>query len=424
MPLMACLFSPLLDLFLAALIMKKISLFFITLCVILLYACQSEEKTNSSAASDHVVGEDRLQELSTQMVAYLPQLTVDSMVIPRTVENGSLKGTPSKSWTSGFFPGLLWQLYDYSEMAELRTAAETWQAFVEKEKWDSGTHDLGFKVYCSFGQAWRITQESAYRDVFLTAAQTLSSRYNPVVGAIRSWDHHDHLWAFPVIIDNMMNLEMLYEATRLSGDSSYHNIATQHAFTTLENHFRPDHSSFHVVSYDPTTGEVEKKNTHQGYSDESAWSRGQAWGLYGYTVAYRYTQETAFLEQAKKIAQFIFNHPNLPADLIPYWDFDAPNIPNEPRDVSAAAIAASGLFELSEYDKDNAPQYLQWANGILASLEGEAYQCTVAPFFLDHSVGSIPGEFEMDAPIIYADYYYVEALRRSKAQKAIAANEN
>lgn len=383
----------------------------------MLSACQTGTDENVSTSFEQEVEKDRLSELAEQMVSYLPQLRIDSTSIPRTVEQGQLKGTPSKSWTSGFFPGLLWQLYDHSKNEEIRKAAETWQSFVEKEKWDDGTHDLGFKLYCSFGQAWRITQQEAYRDVVLTAAKTLSTRYNPTVGAIRSWDHHEHLWEYPVIIDNMMNLEMLYEATRLTGDSSYHEIATQHALTTLENHFRADNSSYHVLSYDPLTGEVVKKNTHQGYSHESAWSRGQAWGLYGYTVAYRYTRRPEFLAQAQKIAQFIFTHPNLPKDLIPYWDFDAPNIPNEPRDVSAAAVAASGLFELSEYDQSAAPQYLDWANGILASLEDEKYQCSVAPFFLQHSVGSIPGEFEMDAPIIYADYYYVEALRRSQSQK-------
>ncbi|MEL7222996.1 MAG: glycoside hydrolase family 88 protein [Bacteroidota bacterium] len=348
---------------------------------------------------------DRLTLLSEQMLTYLPQIVVDSMSIPRTVEEGKLKGTRSKSWTSGFFPGILWQLYDHSQAPELKAAAETWQSFVEKEKMDSTTHDLGFKVFCSFGQAWRITEEDAYKEVFLKAAETLSTRYNTQVGAIRSWDHHEHLWSFPVIIDNMMNLEMLYEATRLTGDSSFYKIATQHAETTLKNHFRADNSSYHVVSYDPLTGEVEKKNTHQGLNHESAWSRGQAWGLYGYTVAYRYTKKPAFLAQAQKIADFIFTHPNLPDDLIPYWDFDAPNIPNEPRDVSAAAIAASGLFELSKYVPTKATQYTSWANGILVSLEKEEYQCETAPFFLQHSVGSIPGEFEMDAPIIYAEIF-------------------
>ena len=353
-----------------------------------------------------------LEVFAIRAVKDLEIITFDSIQIPRTVEDGKLKGTPSKSWTSGFYPGLLWQLYGHSKNEKLKEAAMKWSAVIEKEKVDGGTHDLGFKIYCPFGNAYKITNEKKYKDIFLTAAKTLCTRFNPNVGAIRSWDHHEHLWKYPVIIDNMMNLEMLFEATSLTGDSSYYNIANQHANTTLQNHFREDNSSYHVVDFNPQTGAVVKKNTHQGLNHESAWSRGQAWGLYGFTVAYRYTGEQKYLEQAQKIANFIFNHPNLPDDLIPYWDYDDPDIPNEPRDVSAAAITASGLFELSSHIPHEAKKYNNWANQILKSLTSEKYQCDIAPFFLKHSVGSIPGKFEMDAPIIYADYYFVEALLR------------
>jgi hypothetical protein len=305
-------------------------------------------------------------------------------------------------------------LYDYSKDESIKKAAMQWSAVVEKEKMDGGTHDLGFKVYCPFGNAYRITKDEKYKSVIVQAAKTLSTRFNPTVGAIRSWDHHEHLWKFPVIIDNMMNLELLFEGTILTGDSTFYHIADQHATTTLEHHFRKDNSSYHVIDYNPNTGEVVKKNTHQGFSHESAWSRGQAWGLYGYTVAYRYTKDSKYLEQAQKIAEYIFSHPNLPDDLIPYWDYDAPKIPNEPRDVSAAAITASALFELSQYGNDMATDYLNRANKILASLASEKYQCNIPPFFLKHSTGSIPGEFEVDVPIIYADYYYAEALIRQE----------
>lgn len=289
-----------------------------------------------------------------------------------------------------------------------------WSAFVEKEKLDGGTHDLGFKIYCPYGNAYRITNDDKYKDVFLSASRTLITRYNPDVGAIRSWDHHEHLWKYPVIIDNMMNLEMLFEATKLTGDSTFYHIADQHAETTLKNHFRSDDSSYHVVDYNPVTGEVVKKNTHQGLNHESAWSRGQAWGLYGYTVAYRYTGKKKYLEQAEKIASFIFSHPNMPDDLIPYWDYDVQGS-EEPRDVSAATVTASALYELSKYGSKKSDQYVTWADKILSSLNTDKYKTEDAPFFLKHSVGSIPGEFEMDAPIIYADYYYVEALlRKSK----------
>lgn len=374
--------------------------------------------SNSTASTKTKAPISQLETLSKKAVEDVAKIPFDSLNIPRTLEeDGTLKGTPSKSWTSGFYPGLLWQLYAYNKDEKLKKAAMQWSAVVEKEKWDGGTHDLGFKIYCPFGNAYKITNDAQYKNVFLTAAKTLCTRFNPKVGAIRSWDHHEHLWKFPVIIDNMMNLEMLFEATKLTGDSSFYHIANQHATTTLNNHFRADNSSYHVVDYHPTTGAVVKKNTHQGLNHESAWSRGQAWGLYGYTVAYQYTREKKYLEQARKIADFIFTHPNLPKDLIPYWDYDAPNIPDEPRDVSAAAIAASGLFELSSHDPKNAKKYLDWANHILDSLKSEKYKCDAPPFFLKHSVGSIPGEFEMDAPIIYADYYYVEALIRQDKLK-------
>ncbi len=394
--------------------MIRYTLALLVLLGVALTACTPAE--GEPQAANTVAGpNERLDELAARMIAYLPAVPLDSTRIPRTVEDGKMKGTQSKSWTSGFFPGLLWELYAHDRDDRLKTAAEEWQAFVEKEKYDGGTHDLGFKLYCSFGNGWKATGNEAYRDVFLTASKTLITRYNEKIGALRSWDHHADVWQFPVIIDNMMNLEMLFEATRATGDSTYHKIAEQHALTTLANHFRPDNSSYHVVSYDTLTGAVEMKNTHQGLNHESAWSRGQAWGLYGYGIAYKYTGREVFLDQANKIADFIFTHPNLPEDLIPYWDYDAPDIPDEPRDVSAATVTASGLFALAELDPSRAETYRSRANTILGSLTREVYQSDVAPFFLQHSVGSIPGEFEVDAPIIYADYYYVEALNRSKA---------
>lgn len=392
----------------------KCSFYFLLVVTILSCDSSANDSDNADATLPNAEQVSTLENLSQKAIADLDKITFDSLNIPRTVEEGKLKGTPSKSWTSGFYPGMLWQLYGYSKNEKLKSAAEQWSAIVEKEKMDGGTHDLGFKIYCPFGNAYRITNNEKYKEVFITAAKTLCTRFNKKVGAIRSWDHHEHLWQFPVIIDNMMNLEMLFEATKLTGDSSFYHIADQHAKTTLKNHFREDNSSYHVIGYDPKTGKVTQKNTHQGLNHESAWSRGQAWGLYGYTATYRYTRNPKYLEQAQKIAEFIFNHPNLPEDFIPYWDYDAPNIPNEPRDVSAATITASGLLELSKHDPANAKKYTQWASQILKSLESEKYQFDTAPFFLKHSVGSVPGEFEVDAPIIYADYYYVEALLRAK----------
>ena len=207
----------------------------------------------------------------------------------------------------------------------------------------------------------------------------------------------------------MMNLEMLFDATKFTGDSIYYQVAYQHALTTLANHFRDDQSSYHVIDYDTISGQVLNRHTHQGYSHESAWSRGQAWGLYGFTKAYEYTGDEKFLTQAKKIENYIFNHKTLPDDLVPYWDYDAPSIPNQPRDVSAAAVAASALFDLAKVDSESAERYISNSKKILANLS-KNYKTTICPFILDHSVGSVPGEFEVDKPIIYADYYYVEAL--------------
>lgn len=337
---------------------------------------------------------------------------------PRTIENGKLKLVASKDWTSGFFPGELWMLYGYTRKAEWKSKAEEFTALMEKEKFNAGTHDMGFKVYCSYGTGYNLTKDPAYKEVIIQSAKTLSRRFNPVVGCIRSWDHHKEQWGYPVIIDNMMNLELMFEATKLTGDSSFYKIAVSHANTTMKNHFRPDYSSYHVIDYDTVTGKVVKRNTHQGYADESAWARGQAWGLYGYTMCYRYTHDKKYLQQAEHIAAFIFNHPNLPKDKIPYYDFNAPGIPNEPRDASAAAVAASGLYELVKYSA-NKKQYLAWADTIVKNLTSN-YRSPIGEnkgFILLHSTGSKPANSEVDVPINYGDYYYLEALLRSQGNK-------
>ena len=362
--------------------------------------------------------EKELNRIYDKAVRELPNHKPDSLNFPRTLNvDGSLMNTHSGSWTSGFYPGILWQLHDYKNNNKLKEAAEGWGKYLEKEKLDKKTHDLGFKVYCSFGNGYEATKNENYKAIILQAAKTLSSRYNPKVGLIRSWDHHKDVWDFPVIIDNLMNLEMLFRATTWTGDSSYYKIAYSHAFLTMKNHYRPDISCFHVVDYNPNTGAIQKKVTHQGASDASAWARGQAWGLYGYTMIYRETKDPQFLQFAHKIADYIFSHPNMPADLIPYWDFNAPNIPNEERDVSAATILASGLLELAELDKSKAKRYRSYADKILENLQNENYRTNKSPFFLQHSVGGKPNKVEIDVPIVYADYYYVEALKRKLSYK-------
>jgi hypothetical protein len=305
-------------------------------------------------------------------------------------------------------------LYKLTAKATWKTQAEIFTEKIEGQQYDRTSHDVGFQIYCSAGNGYRLTKNEKYKAIIMQAAATLSKRFSPVTGTIKSWDKPN--WDYPTIIDNMMNLELLFEATKLSGDSLYYKIAVTHANTTIKNHFRTDHSSYHLVDYDSATGKVIRKMTVQGYADESAWARGQAWALYGFTMCYRETNDPVYLRQAEHIAAFILNNPGLPNDLIPYWDFNAPKIPaDEPRDVSAAAIIASALYELSMYSK-NKKYYLSKADKIIETITLK-YRSPVNQnkgFLLLHSTGSKPANSEIDVPLIYADYYYLEALIRSK----------
>lgn len=339
-----------------------------------------------------------------------------NLILPCSLTpDGGLKLIAPNDWRSGFFPGVLWYLFEYSGDAKWKDKAAELTAKLENEKWNAGTHDMGFKIYCSFGNGYRLTKDQNYRDIIIQAARTNIRRFNPAVGCIRSWDHNRDKWQYPVIIDNMMNLELLFEATKLTGDSSFYKIAVTHANTTMKNHFRTDYSSYHVIDYDTITGKVLNKHTHQGYSHESAWARGQAWGLYGYTMCYRETGKKEYLDLAEKIADFILSNKNLPGDMVPYWDLNAPGIPDEPRDASAAAVMSSALFELSSYSKKGLT-YKKAAGKILKNLT-EKYSAapgTAHGFLLLHSTGNKPSKSEVDVPINYADYYYLEALLRAR----------
>lgn len=349
-------------------------------------------------------------------------------VTPRSIhKDGSLALVHPHDWCSGFFPGSLWQIFAYTHDDYWRQQAISFTWPIEEAKWHKGTHDLGFMMYDSFGKAYELTGERSYKDVVIQSAKTLITRYSPKVKSIRSWDHNRQLWDYPVIIDNMMNLEMLFRATQLTGDSIYWRVAVNHANTTLKNHFRPDYSSYHVVDYNPETGAVRSKGTHQGHSDDSFWSRGQAWGLYGYAMCYRFTKDPAYLKQAEGIADFFLGLPNMPEDGVPYWDMKAPEVaglttrvalPTVPRDASAAALIASGLYELCTYiSPDKSKQYRATANKIVNSLN-TGYQAgpgTNFGFLLLHSTGHFPGKSEVDVPLNYADYYYLEALARKEA---------
>lgn len=361
---------------------------------------------------------DANMKFAAQQYKILIQTTPDTLM-PRSFDTAknALLTSDTKWWCSGFYPGTLLYLYEYTKDETIKAEALKRLALLEKEKWYTGNHDLGFMMYCSFGNAYRIFGDSAYKNVIFTSAASLATRYRPSIKAIQSWNSSARLKC-PVIIDNMMNLELLYWVSDHGGESRFKDIALIHSNTTLQNHFRPDYSSYHVVDYDLNTGGVLKRITWQGAADSSAWARGQAWGLYGYTMMYRFTKNKTYLDQAKNIAAFIMHHPNLPADKIPYWDFNAPGIPNTYRDASAAAIIASAFLELGQYtDKKTKKELLNTATQILVTLSSPAYLAnagTNGGFVLKHSVGSIPHKGEVDVPLTYADYYFIEALKRYK----------
>ena len=324
--------------------------------------------------------------------------------MPKTYENGQIVTANIRWWTSGFFPGSLWLLYEHTGDDKLREYAEHFTARLESLKDYRGTHDLGFMVFCSYGNGYRLTGNESYKGIINEASASLATRFNPTVGAIRSWNtgrKENPELDYIVIIDNMMNLEMLEW-------SGYSDIARRHADTTLENHFREDNSSYHVVTYNELTGEVTDKRTAQGLADGSAWARGQVWGLYGYTMMYRVTGLERYLEQAVKIADYVI--PRLPEDAIPNWDFDAEQ---QMKDSSAGSIMASALIEL--YGLTNNELYLTTAERQLRSLCSEAYLAPAGEngnFILRHGTGHLPAGTEVDVPLTYGDYYFIEAAMR------------
>lgn len=346
----------------------------------------------------------------------LPEDKFPKTFFPKT---GKHEFSGSGWWCSGFYPGTLFYLHEQTKNPVLEKELTRILKPLEKEQFNKTTHDLGFMMFCSFGNVYLKNPTPEYKQILINSAKSLASRFNPTVGCIRSWDSRNN--DFLVIIDNMMNLELLFWATKETGDSSFYNIAVTHANTTMKNHFRPDFSSYHVINYNATDGSVKQKKTAQGYSDASAWARGQAWGLYGFTVMYRATKDKKYLEQAEHIADFILNHPNLPADKIPYWDFNAPDIPKALRDASAGAVMAAAFMELYKYTgKEKAKTYYNAGETMIRSLSAAPYNAapgTNGGFILQHSVGHIPQGTEVDVPLTYADYYYVEAMKRYKENR-------
>ena len=325
-----------------------------------------------------------------------------------------------EDWRSGFFPGNVWYLYELTNDSTLIPLAQKYTEALDSAKTLTWHHDIGFIVNCSYGNGLRLSHKEAYKDVMIEAAKSLCTRFREKAGIIQSWNvdkgwQSQRGWECPVIIDNMMNLELLFEATKLSGDSTYYKVAVAHADRTLQEHFREDGSCYHVIDYSLKDGSVRNRHTAQGYAHESAWSRGQGWAIYGYSVCYRETGDKKYLDQALKTFNFMKNHKRMPADLVPYWDMDAPNIPNEPRDASSAAVIASALYEISTYNLPDAASYKEYADKIMESLASPNYTAALGEngrFILMHSVGSIPHNNEIDVPLNYADYYYLEALKR------------
>lgn len=388
--------------------LKKAKAFFIFILMMLVYPCSAQKDISADLI-------DSTLEISAEQYKYMTQLRPEGE-FPKTYypEEDKFETSGSDWWVSGFYPGTLLYLYEETNYPQLKQEAETMLSELKKEQYNTSTHDLGFMMYCSFGNANRIEPKDVYQEILMKSANSLITRYNDKVGAIRSWDSEDD--SFLVIIDNMMNLELLFWASEYSGDPKYKDIAITHANTTIKNHFRDDNSSYHVISYNENTGEVSEKRTAQGAADESAWARGQAWGLYGFTATYRDTGNQKYLDKAVQIADFMINHPNMPGDKIPYWDFNAPNIPNALRDSSAGAIMASALLELSTYvDGAKSEEYLSVAEKALQTLMSKQYLAetgTNGGFILKHGVGHLPAESEVDVPLTYGDYYFIEALKR------------
>lgn len=385
------------------------------ICLVGLYmigvSCKHEQQDSDWIRKCIDVSEYQL----TRMASQLAQ--TDSL--PRSIRNGEVRLVAPRDWTSGFFPGSLWLAYELTGNDSLKFYARQYTRLLEELQFYKGTHDLGFMVFCSYGNALRLAPEEGDREIILNAAESLSSRFSEETGLIRSWDFGE--WKYPVIIDNMMNLEMLFWAAQNGGNDRFREIAVKHADVTIANHFREDYSSYHVVSFDPASGEVESRGTFQGLSDSSSWARGQAWGLYGYTTCYRETRDQRYLDMAKAIAHYIMTHPAIPEDKIPLWDYNDPRGLEAPRDASAAAITASALLELGTFVGDG-KELFDYAEEILKTLATDEYLAPKgenAGFILKHSVGHLPANSEIDTPLNYADYYFLEAIKRYAQLKDI-----
>ncbi len=349
----------------------------------------------------------------------LLEKNVPDTMMPKTLNKltGKVEVSNTKWWCSGFFPGSLLYIFEHTQDQEILRIAKKRLAIQEKEKHYTGNHDLGFMMFNPFGNAYRLFKNPGDKTTIDTAAMSLITRYRPEIKSIQSWNKRPP-FNCPVIIDNMMNLELLLWVSENGGDAKFREIAINHANSTIANHYRPDFSAFHVLDYDLSTGKLIAGKNHQGYNDASTWARGQAWGFYGFTMMYRFVKDERYLNQARNIIKFLMNHPNMPEDLIPYWDFNAPDIPNTLRDASAASILASGLLELSRYTKGKeSKMYVEAARKIIVKLASDEYRAKQGEnggFVLMHGVGHLPAKSEVDVPLTYGDYYFLETMHRYK----------
>ena len=378
--------------------------------LVVLVSCSKQESMDEMIDRVFYVAEQQYIEMDTRL---------DNKTMPQSIARDStFKPSTIYWWCSGFYPGSLWYIYEYTQSDAVKLLAEKNTLKLDSIQYVTHDHDVGFQLNCSYGNGLRLTGNEDYRKVLYQGAKSLATRFNPLTGVIRSWDFVPKTrdWKYPVIIDNMMNLELLMFATNTFGNDSLGYIARTHADTTMKNHFRDDYSSYHLVDYDPADGHVRNRQTVQGYADESSWGRGQAWALYGYTMMYRMTKDRKYLTQAECVGNMLLSR--LPADGIPYWDFDAPD-GYEYRDASAGAIMASAFVELSTFTEDaNAGKsYLSMAEKQLRTLASPDYLAEPGSncnFILKHSVGNFPEKSEVDVPLSYADYYFLEGLLRYK----------
>lgn len=393
--------------------MKMRKLFFLPLLITIYLSSCTQQEEPMSVLIDRVFAVAEYQ--YTEMDKRLSEAT-----LPKTISaEGDFVSSNIYWWCSGFYPRALWYIYEYGQSDQVRELAEKNTLKLDSVRYVRTDHDVGFQLNCSYGNGLRLTANEAYKSVLYTGAKSLATRFNENTGTIKSWDfvRKNKDWKFPVIIDNMMNLELLMSMATMFDDDSLRHIACTHANTTIQHHFRDDYTCFHLIDYDPETGAVRNKETVQGFSDNSAWSRGQAWALYGYTMMFRMTDYQNYLLQAEHIADMLIQR--LPEDGIPYWDFDAPDIPNTLKDASAGSIMASAFIELSKYTTDSKAKknYLAIAEKQLRALASEAYLApkdTNCNYILKHSVGAIPDNAEIDVPLTYSDYYFLEALLRYK----------